>query len=60
MFTWRLPDYQTIIWPSPDPYLTLISSLQLNKSCVVGVDGPTDYTPNLSIILDHIKTLRRL
>ena len=39
MFTWRLPDLQAIIWPSPDPYLTLISSLQLKKSCMVVVVG---------------------
>ena len=39
MFTWRSPDLQTIIWPPPDPYLTLISSLQLKKSCVVGGGG---------------------
>ena len=48
MFTWRLPDLQTIIWPSPDPYLTLISSLQLKKSCLVGgggAGGPTNYRP---------------
>ena len=30
-------DLQTIIWPSPDPYLTLISSLQLKKSYMVVV-----------------------
>ena len=39
-FTWHLPDLQTIIWPSPDPYLTLILvCLQLKKSCVVGGGG---------------------
>ena len=38
MFTWHLPDHHlTIIWPSPDPYLTLISSFQLNKSYLVVV-----------------------
>ena len=35
MFTWRSPDLQTIIWPPPDPYLALNSSLQLKKSCMV-------------------------
>ena len=51
MFTWRLPDLQTIIWPSPEPYLTLISSLQLNKSFVV-VDGggSTHYRPFLRVL----------
>ena len=44
MFTWRLadvyltlPDPLTIIWPSPDPYLTLISSFKVKKSCGGGV-----------------------
>ena len=31
------PDHHLSIWPSPDPYLTLISSFQLKKSCLVGV-----------------------
>ena len=43
-FTWRLPDRLTIIWPSPDPYITFISHLQLKKSYVVG-GGPTHYRP---------------
>ena len=43
VFTWQSPDHQTIIWPSPDPYLTLISSFHLKNSCLVGgglVDQP--------------------
>ena len=43
VFTCHLPDLQTINWPSPDPYLTIISSIQLKKSYLVGgwwVDQP--------------------
>ena len=45
--------HMTFIWPSPDPYLTLISSFQLKKSCPVGgwwwVDQPiTDPTSGSS------------
>ena len=42
MFTWHFSDHQTITWPSLDPYLALISSFQLKKSCpvVVVVDQP--------------------
>ena len=39
MFTWHSPDHLTIICPSPDPYLTLISSFQPKKSYVVVVVG---------------------
>ena len=37
MFIWHFSDHQTIIWPSPNPYLPLISSFQLKKSLVVVV-----------------------
>ena len=35
-FTWSSPDHLTIIWPFCDHYLTIISSFQLKKSCLVG------------------------
>ena len=54
VFTWQSPAHQTIIWPSPDPYLTLIGSFKLKKSCLVGggwwwVGGPTHYKPYLRV-----------
>ena len=39
VFTWHFSDHQTITWPSPDPYLALITSFKLKKSLVVGGGG---------------------
>ena len=40
--------FLTIIWFTPDPYLTLIRSLQPQKSCVVC--GLTKYKPYIMVI----------